>query len=43
MRLSYPQWRKRPDRGEIATCDECGFWRRYIVLCAAHGITADAS
>jgi len=36
VKISYPAWRKRPDRGEIAGCDACAFWRRHIVLCAAH-------
>jgi hypothetical protein len=36
MRISYPAWRKRPDRGDIATCEACSFWRRYIVLCLVH-------
>ena len=39
MRLSYPQWRKRADRCEIADCDDCEFWRRYIVLCDTHNET----
>lgn len=39
MHISYPVWRKRADRGEIATCDACAFWRRYIVLCASHEVT----